>query len=256
MDLNQFFTTHPRVAVAFSGGVDSAYLLYAAKQSGADVCAYYVQTAFQPQSEQEDAKQLAETLDVPLNILNLDVLAEPQVTANPKNRCYYCKMVIFSAILDRARRDGFSVVLDGTNASDVEADRPGMRALQELSVLSPLRMCGLTKSEIRRRSQAAGLPTWNKPAYACLATRIPTGQVIDARLLARTEAAEAYLFALGFSDFRVRTMGEVAKIQITEHDMPLLVEHRTDIVQHFSQEYEAVWLDLEVRDGVDVQTSA
>ena len=139
------------------------------------------------------------------------------------------------------------MLLDGTNASDDAGDRPGMRALQELSVRSPLRECGLTKDEIRRLSREAGLFTWDKPAYACLATRIPTGQPITARDLAVTEAAETYLFSLGFTDFRVRLAGRSAKIQLPAAQMPHLLEHRQEILDRLGQDYDAVWLDLEAR---------
>ena len=155
MELNEFFAAHPEVAVAFSGGVDSAYLLYAAKRAAKRVKAYYACSAFQPQFELEDAKRLAAELDVQMQILPLDVLADAQVTANPKNRCYYCKKRIFGAITAQARHDGFTVLLDGTNASDDAGDRPGMKALEELSVLSPLRLCGLTKAQIRALSKEA-----------------------------------------------------------------------------------------------------
>lgn len=164
------------MALAFSGGVDSSYLLYAALQNGADVHAYYVKSAFQPQFELEDAQKLAKQVGAKLTIMQANVLANETVVANPKNRCYYCKQVIFTGIGKQAAQDGYTTLLDGTNASDDAADRPGMKALQELSVLSPLRLCGLTKTEIRKRSKAAGLFTWDKPSYACLATRIPTGR--------------------------------------------------------------------------------
>ena len=132
MDLSSFFTQHHRAAAAFSGGVDSAFLLYAAKQSGADVTAYYVKTLFQPAFELADARRLARELAVPLRVLEEDILADGTVAANPPDRCYYCKKRIFAAIAEAAARDGYSLLLDGTNASDEESDRPGMRALREL----------------------------------------------------------------------------------------------------------------------------
>ena len=247
MDLQQFFKENPRVAIAFSGGVDSSYLLYAALRYGARVRAYYVNSAFQPQFELEDARRLAGDLHADLWELQVDVLSSPTVTANPPDRCYHCKRVIFRTIAAAAAEDGFPVLLDGTNASDDAGDRPGMRALRELSVRSPLRECGLTKDEIRRLSREAGLFTWDKPAYACLATRIPTGQPITARDLAVTEAAETYLFSLGFTDFRVRLAGRSAKIQLPAAQMPHLLEHRQEILDRLGQDYDAVWLDLEAR---------
>lgn len=204
MDLKDFFHQNPNVALAFSGGVDSAYLLYAALANGAQVRAYYVKSAFQPRFELEDARRLATELGADMEEIKEDVLADPAIAANPADRCYHCKKRIFAAIAKAATMDGFPVLLDGTNASDDAGDRPGMRALAELSVRSPLRECGLTKDEIRRRSKEAGLFTWDKPAYACLATRIPTGTEITRERLCRTEAAESYLAEIGLTDFRVR----------------------------------------------------
>lgn len=247
MELNQFFAQNPNAALAFSGGVDSAYLLYAAKQAGANVTAYYVRTPFQPQFEYDDAVKLAQELKMPMRTIGMDVLEDPNVVANPANRCYYCKRRIFTAILEAARADGYSLILDGTNASDDASDRPGMVALRELEVRSPLRECGLTKPEIRRLSKEAGLFTHDKPAYACLATRIPTGVPITAEALQRTEAAEEYLKNLGFTDFRIRLMGSAARIQLPESQTSLLLQHRQEILTNLKQSYSAVLLDLEVR---------
>lgn len=247
MELERFFAENPRAAVAFSGGADSAYLLYAAVKAGANVKAYYVKTAFQPQFELEDAKKLAGELGTPMQVLPLDILCDQTVMANPPDRCYHCKKRIFSAIRAAAAQDGFSVLLDGTNASDDAGDRPGIRALKELSVRSPLREAGLTKAEIRRLSKEAGLFTHDKPAYACLATRIPTGETITAEKLRRTEWAETYLAGLGLRDFRVRAMGNTAKLQVRASDLNLVVTHREQITAELGKAYEGVLLDLEVR---------
>ncbi len=247
MDLSDFFREHPRAALAFSGGVDSAYLLYAAREAGAAVGAYCVQSPFQPRFEREDAERLAKALGAPLTVLPVDVLDAPEIVENPANRCYFCKRRIFTAVGEAARRDGYPIVLDGTNASDDPKSRPGMAALEELGVCSPLRLCGLTKEEIRRRSREAGLFTWDKPAYACLATRIRTGEPITREKLEKTEAAEAYLASLGFRDFRVRLSGGTAKIQLREAQLPLLLERRGEILAVLKQYYQDVTLDMEVR---------
>ena len=178
-----------KVAVAFSGGVDSAYLLWAAAESGADAAAYYVSTAFQPAFEGADARRLCAELGVALRTVAVDVLGCGDVTENSPRRCYFCKKRLFTAMQSAAAADGCTVLCDGTNASDDAADRPGMAALRELQVVSPLREAGLTKAEIRELSRAAGLFTWDKPAYACLATRIPTGTAITAADLQRTAFA-------------------------------------------------------------------
>ena len=134
MDLCSFFEKYRRVSVAFSGGVDSAYVLWAAKNAGCEIGVYYVRSAFQPAFELADAKRFCNILKLPLKILEMDVLSKEQIASNPYNRCYYCKHTIFSAIAQAAAKDGFSVLLDGTNASDDAGDRPGMQALTELSV--------------------------------------------------------------------------------------------------------------------------
>ena len=247
MTLQEFFVRHPRVALGFSGGVDSSYLLYAAIRAGAAIRAYYVKSPFQPAFELADARRLAEELGADLQVLEADPLEDPQVAANPQNRCYFCKIQIFSRIQAAARADGFPVLLDGTNASDDVSDRPGFRALQELEVLSPLRLCGLTKPEIRRLSREAGLFTWDKPAYACLATRSPTGVPITRDHLANPEAAEAALFALGFRDFRVRWLDGRARLQLREEQLPLALENRARLLEALRPYYSEILLDLEVR---------
>ena len=247
MTLQEFFRAQPNVALAFSGGVDSAYLLYAAVTSGANVIAYYIKTPFQPQFEYDDAVKLATDLGAEMKTIHLDVLQDKNVVANPANRCYYCKKRIFSAILAAAREDGFSIVIDGTNASDDASDRPGMVALQELQVRSPLREAGLTKAEIRRLSKEAGLFTHDKPAYACLATRIPAGTRITLELLKKTEICEEYLKNMGFSDFRIRYFEGSARLQLPEAQIPALLEKRAEVLAFLKQYYPAVLLDMEVR---------
>lgn len=247
MNLQEFFAENPRVAIAFSGGVDSSYLLYAALHYGARARAYYVNSAFQPAFELEDARRLAGELNADMEVLPVDVLASETVTANPPDRCYHCKRVIFRTIAAAAAEDGFPVLLDGTNASDDAGDRPGMRALQELEVRSPLRECGLTKEEVRRLSREAGLFTWDKPAYACLATRIPTGTPIQARDLERVERAEAALAALGFRDFRVRLFHGAARVQATAAQLPLALERREDLTVALRSDFSDILLDLAPR---------
>lgn len=247
MTLQEFFAENPRAAIAFSGGVDSSYLLYAAVQCGADVHAYFAKTAFQPQFELDDARRLAESVGAKLTVLELDALSSEDVARNPANRCYYCKQNIFGNLKRAAAEDGFTLILDGTNASDDAGDRPGMRALREMDVRSPLRECGLTKAEIRRLSHEAGLFTWDKPAYACLATRIPTGTPIQQQTLSQVEAAEEALRRLGFSDLRVRVGEQAAKLQLKADQMAKAVELRERILEELSPYFDQVLLDLEAR---------
>ena len=248
MELADFFARHPKAALGFSGGVDSSYLLWSAKQCGADVRPYFIKTAFQPAFELEDARRLCRDVGAELTILELDALADEAVAENPADRCYHCKRNLFGTLTQRARADGYCLLLDGTTASDDAGDRPGMRALRELEVRSPLRECGLTKAEIRARSKAAGLFTWDKPAYACLATRVPTGQRITAEALAKTEAAEGFLFSLGLTDFRVRYFAGAARIQAPAAQLALILARREEILTELRQYYPAVLLDLEVRE--------
>ena len=160
---------------------------------------------------------------------------------------HFCKKRIFNAILEQAKADGYSLIIDGTNASDDASDRPGMVALKELEVRSPLRECGLTKDEIRRLSKEANLFTHDKPAYACLATRVPTGTVITKELLEKTEKCEEYLKNLGFSDFRIRSFGTAARLQFPEAQLPALLARRGEILAELKKYYTVVLLDLEVR---------
>jgi uncharacterized protein len=247
MTLQHFFKDYPRIALAFSGGCDSAYLLYTALQAGCDVHAYYVKSAFQPAFELEDAKRLATQLGAKLTVIDLDVLRHPLIVSNPSNRCYYCKGKIFDALLTTAKSDGYEYVMDGTNASDDFFDRPGMLALLERNILSPLRECGITKDEVRRLSKEAGLFTWNKPAYACLATRIASGEEITLQKLQATEYCEAALSQMGFSDFRIRLVSGAAKIQLPESQLEKLLTHRTEILEKLKPFYTSITLDLEVR---------
>ena len=247
MELSEFFKENPKAALGFSGGVDSSYLLYAGLKYGADIRPYYIKTAFQPEFEFEDAKRLAESLGAKLNVIYADILSSSEVTENPENRCFYCKTALFSMVKAQALKDGCSVVIDGTTASDDAGDRPGMAALCNLDVRSPLRECGLTKEQIRRLSRAAGLFTWNKPAYACLATRIPTGETITEEKLYSIEKAENLLFSLGFSDFRVRIDRHLARIELLPEQMHRAIDLRSTILENMPGYFTNITLDLNGR---------
>lgn len=244
MNIEVFFRMNPDVAIAFSGGVDSAYLLYAAIKYAKKVKAYYVKSCFQPQFEMDDALKLQKQLGADMKVISINVLEDETVKSNPVNRCYYCKIKIFEEIKKAAIEDGFKIVLDGTNASDSEGDRPGMKALRELEVKSPLRECGLTKDKIRLLSKEAGLFTWDKPAYACLATRIPANTVITEEIIKNTEICEAYMFDLGFTDFRVRYLNGSAKIQVPLDQMEMAINKREEILEGLKPYYNDVFLDL------------
>lgn len=247
MELKEFFRQNPKVALAFSGGVDSAYLLYAACACGAEIRPYFVQSRFQPEFEREDAKRLAAELGVEMTIIDCDILSEPIICANPADRCYHCKNMLFGKLIEQAEKDGFDVVIDGTNASDDAEDRPGMRALAERKVLSPLRLCGMTKDRVRALSREAGLFTWDKPAYACLATRVPHGQEITAEKLRRIEGAEAALASMGYSDFRVRDFHGAARLQFKPGQWEQGAAGRREILAALKPYFDTVFMDLEER---------
>ena len=247
MTLQEFFSENPRCALAFSGGVDSAYLLWAGLQAGAEIWPYFVKTPFQPQFELEDARRLCRQLDADLIICELDVLTDKAVAANPPDRCYHCKRRMFSWLKRYAASEGFSLLLDGTNASDDAGDRPGMRALEELEVRSPLRECGLTKDDIRALSRQAGLFTWDKPSYACLATRVPTGRTITREDLKKVEQGESLLSGLGFRDFRLRLTANGCKLQMKEDQLPRVLDSRGDILAALSPLFSEITLDLRPR---------
>ena len=229
MELRDFFQECPKVALGFSGGVDSAYLLYAALDHGAQVRPYFIKTAFQPQFELEDARRLCAQLGVETERIGL-----------------YGRD-LFGRLRQQAQADGYTVLIDGTNASDDAGDRPGMRALGELSVRSPLRECGISKAQVRALSKEAGLFTWDKPAYACLATRVPTGEAITPETLRKVEAAEEALFSLGYSDLRVRVFHGAARLQLPGQQLEQAAKEREAILQALAPWFDTVLLDLKER---------
>lgn len=243
MTIQKFFQNNPIAAIAFSGGVDSAWLLHEASAYAEKTAAYFVHTPFQPDFELADARDTAQKIGVPLTVLDFDILTVPEAAANPPDRCYYCKRALFTRLLAQAKADGFPLVLDGCNASDDAGDRPGMRALRELGVRSPLRECGVTKSEVRRLAREACLPVWNKPSYACLATRIPAGVAIRREDLERIARGENLLMSLGFSDFRLRLRGEGALLQVREEQMELARRLLAEIRGKLAEDFREITLD-------------
>ena len=243
MTIQEFFQENPIAAVAFSGGVDSAFLLHEAARYAEKTAAYFVQTPFQPSFEQEDARETAARVGVDLTVIEFDILTVPEAASNPPDRCYYCKRALFTLLQTRARADGFPLILDGGNASDDAGDRPGMRALRELGVRSPLRECGVTKSDVRRLSHEAGLPVWSKPSYACLATRVPSGTPITAESLRRVAEGESALMACGLIDFRLRLRDENALLQVRLEQMELARQLLTSPPEALKKNFGAVILD-------------
>jgi uncharacterized protein len=201
------------VAVAFSGGVDSSFLCHAAVAAlGVRAIAITVVSPMLPHSEIECAQSVARRVGIE-HIFIEESGIDDAVAENPRERCYFCKKIEFGHILAAAKERGISTVLDGSNSDDLSDYRPGLRALSELRIFSPLREVDLTKAEIRELSRRFDLPTWDKPAFACLASRIPYGERIDKEKLARVERAEDFLRSSGFRQFRVRSHGDIARIE-------------------------------------------
>jgi uncharacterized protein len=203
------------VAVAFSGGVDSSFLCHAGREAlGDKAMAITVVSPMLPQSEIEWAKKISAKTGIK-HVFVEEKTIDDEVAENPADRCYYCKKIEFGNILNEAKKYGISTVLDGSNMDDLNDYRPGLKALRELEILSPLREAELTKAEIRELSKEFDLPTWNKPAFACLASRIPYGDRIDERALNTIEKAEDYIREKGFIQFRVRKHDKIARIEVS-----------------------------------------
>ena len=204
-----------KVAIAFSGGVDSSFLLYAASQAlGENVLAITANSSVLPHSEFDDAKKLCDKLGVRHIVLDFDPLSVDEFRNNVSDRCYYCKKNLMSLMIDVAKEQGYDILAEGSNIDDGLDYRPGAKALKELGIISPLKEAGLSKQDIRDLSNKYNLPTWDKPSYACLATRIPYGEEITSLKLSMVEKSEALLHEYGFLQSRVRVHGNVARLEI------------------------------------------
>jgi uncharacterized protein len=214
-------------AVAFSGGVDSSFLCHAAHEALGDrAIAITVASPMLPKTEIDCARDVAAKIGIRHFFIEENEIDE-EVAANPKERCYFCKKIEFAAITAEAEKHGFHTVLDGSNRDDPGDYRPGLKALEELRIFSPLRAAELGKAEIRELSRRFGLPTWDKPAFACLASRIPYGERIDREKLSRVEKAEEILRDAGFRQFRVRSHGDIARIEVAPEERGLFFNEKT-----------------------------
>jgi uncharacterized protein len=214
------------VAVAYSGGADSTLLLKVARDLlGDSAIAMIVAGEHMARSEVEEAVTIARSIGCEPLVLEMDILSNPEFGQNHTNRCYICKIAIFGAITKEAQARGFSTIIDGSHAGDLEKDRPGMRALREMGIRSPLNEAGLKKEDIRTISKELSLPTSDKPASPCLATRIPFGQEITAEKLRQIGAAETIIKNLGIEVVRVRHHGRLARIEVSPIDIPKVWMH-------------------------------
>ena len=215
--------------MAFSGGVDSTLVLKLAHEELGDSCLAVTERGVTcPSDELEEAKKLARKFGVEHAVVTNDALKDSSFCANTPDRCYFCKLGIFGTIKDLARERKLSAVLDGSNLDDPGDHRPGLRACKELGVRSPLTEAGLRKAEIRAISHALGLPTWDKPARACLASRIPYGSTITEEKLAMVDRAELLLMSMGFRQCRVRHHETVARIEVPKEEIAQLLEPETN----------------------------
>jgi uncharacterized protein len=236
MELERNLISLRKVAVAFSAGVDSTLLLAVAKKVlGEDVIALTVSTELQPLHEIEMAKDIANGLGVRHLIIHLQILNNPQIAKNPKDRCYLCKKSVLAAILRSAKEKGFPVVVDGTNWDDANSTRPGLLALKDLGVRSPLAEAGLTKAEVRAASALLELATKDKPSNPCLATRIPFDSPLTVEKLLMVDRAEAGLRELGFADSRVRHHGDIARIEVPVTRFHDVLDKRSQIVESIKE---------------------
>jgi len=237
------------VLVAFSGGTDSTFLLkVAADVLGNQVLAVTANSEIQPQHEFEEAKAFVQKLGVAHLVIRTNEMQDETFLQNPPDRCYHCKKSIFSAMKQIALEKGIPFIVDGTNADDIQDYRPGLRALNELNIRSPLRKAQLTKSEIRQLSKEMNLPTWDRPALACLASRIPYGTRITPEKLARIDKSESYLRDIGFTQIRVRDHDTIARIEVSRENKNLFLDNKFSdkIVQYIKDlGYQYVALDLE-----------
>jgi|688.fasta_scaffold92599_3 uncharacterized protein len=234
------------VLVAYSGGVDSALVMAVAhRELGEKALACIGISPSYPVREMRDAVKLAEALDVPYRLVNTEEYLDPNYAANPNNRCYFCKSELHNQLKEILVAEGWGVVLDGNNASDVGDYRPGMQAARERGVRSPLLEANIAKAEVRALAHHLGLPIWDKPAMACLSSRVPHGTPITPELLRQIEAAEDVLVELGFRQFRVRHHNEIARLELPAEEFPKAIEEHMAIVNGVKAAgYRFVTLDL------------
>lgn len=235
------------VAIAYSGGVDSTFLVKVAYDVlGENAIAVTATSSTYPKRELQQAKQFTESAGVRHLIINSEETEIDNFSQNPVDRCYYCKKELFSKIKQIATENHINFVLDGSNVDDADDYRPGMKAIKEFGVVSPLKDVGLTKQEIKELSRKMQLATWDKPAFACLASRFPYGVKITKSRLGQVEKAESFLHSLGTKQFRVRYHTEIARIEVSKNDFQFILAHSDEITKKFKElGFKYITLDIE-----------
>jgi uncharacterized protein len=246
-NLNRKLKKMGSVVIAFSGGVDSSFLVKVAYDLlGEKVVAVTATSSTYPKAELQEAERIAKLIGVRHMVIDSEETEIDNFKLNPTNRCYYCKKELFSKLKDIAKRENINYVLDGTNYDDLDDFRPGMQAVKELDIISPLKEVKLTKKDIRDLSEEMNLDTWDKPAFACLASRFPYGTEITKEKLDRIDKAENVLRNLGLKQLRVRYHDKIARIEVSKKDIRLLLKHSEEVIKELKKlGFTYITLDLE-----------
>lgn len=242
--------SNENIVLAFSGGVDSSLLLKiccdSAKKSGKKVYAITVHTELHPMKDIEIATKVAKEAGAEHMIVRIGELQDAGIRYNPTDRCYRCKKLLFSRLKEKAGELGAKIIVEGTNEDDLHVYRPGIRALQELEILSPLAECGFTKREVRKLAEEYGVSVANRPSTPCMATRFPYGAKLDYGKMRCVEEGEEWLKTLGFYNVRIRVHEDIARIEVDENDMSLLLKNKTEVIEKLKTlGYSYITIDLE-----------